>query len=61
MTVIEQAESLRQQAVELLLAERARIDAMLASFGDKKVPVVKRGRPPKLPSGQLCSSESIEL
>lgn len=47
MNAIEQADVLQQQAVELLLAERQRIDDRLAQLGDKKAPAVKRGRPPK--------------
>jgi len=50
MTAIEQAEQLRNQAIEILVAERARIDEQLASFGygqEKAALPKKRGRKPK--------------
>lgn len=49
MNAIEQADQLQQQAVELLLAERQRIDDRLAQLqGTKKDPDAKRrGRPSK--------------
>jgi hypothetical protein len=49
MTAIEQAQQLRDQAIAILMAERDRIDAQLAQFGEIKVPVTRRGRPPKQP------------
>lgn len=50
MTAIEQAEQLRRQAVEILTAERGRIDEQLAQlgYGQEKAPLgKKRGRKPK--------------
>ncbi len=48
-TVLDQVDALTAQAVELLLAERERIDQRLAQLGDKKSPDMKRrGRPPKV-------------
>jgi hypothetical protein len=64
MTALEQADALAQEAIELLLAERQRIDDRLAQLGDKKSPDKRRGRPPKakdpLTSGLLCTTERIE-
>jgi hypothetical protein len=50
MTAIEQAEQLRLQAIEILTAERQRLDEQLAQlgYGQEKAPLgKKRGRKPK--------------
>jgi hypothetical protein len=50
MNPIEQAEQLRLQAIEILLAERARIDGRLVQLGhgqEKAALPKKRGRKPK--------------
>jgi hypothetical protein len=50
MTAIEQAQELQRQAVEILIAERGRIDDQLAQLGhgQEKAPSgKKRGRKPK--------------
>ena len=50
MTAIEQAQSLQQQAIAILIAEREQIDAHLAQlgYGEKNAPLgKKRGRPVK--------------
>jgi hypothetical protein len=48
MNILEEVAQLKAQAVELLLAERERIDAELAIFGQQKNPNAKRrGRPPR--------------
>jgi hypothetical protein len=61
MTAIEQADVLTQQAIDLLLAERQRIDNRLTQLGNKKGPAVKRGRPLKstqpLISAQPCMTD----
>ncbi len=47
MNTLQQVAILKQQAVDLLLAERDRIDAELAILGQEKAPNNKRrGRPP---------------
>jgi hypothetical protein len=66
MTTFEQVAQLKQQAVELLLSERERIDAELAILQVEKTPAQKRrGRPLKvIESDQLSrtySSESAPL
>ena len=50
MTAIEQSQLLRNQAVQILLAEQGRINEQLAllGHGDKKATLVKRGRPKKI-------------
>jgi len=48
MTAIEQAEQLRLQAVQILTAERDRIDSLLAQLGNEKGPGKKRGPKPKM-------------
>jgi hypothetical protein len=59
MDTLEQVADLKRQAVELLLAERERIDAELAIFTDKKDPSVKRrGRPPRLPEQVSSPTET---
>lgn len=45
MTALEQVAALKAQAVELLLAERARIDEQLAIL-QENAPAKKRGRKP---------------
>jgi len=49
MTAREQAEQLRQQAIQTLLEEKEAIDGMLGTLGyGENVPAMKRrGRPPK--------------
>ena len=50
MTALEKAEGLRQEAINLLLDERKRIDESLAQLGhaqEQKSPGKRRGRPPK--------------
>jgi hypothetical protein len=64
MNTLEQVATLKQQAVELLLAERDRIDAELAILGQEKATTQKRrGRPPKtsdLPSGPADTIHSTD-
>jgi hypothetical protein len=50
MTAIEQANELTRQAIGILIAERERIDELLAQLGhgEIKSPAVKRGRPAKV-------------
>ena len=66
MTTFEQVAQLKQQAVELLLSERERIDAELAILQVEKTPAQKRrGRPSKVivsdqPS-RTYSSESAQI
>jgi len=66
MTALEQVAQLKQQAVELLLAERDVIDAELSILqGEIKSPAKKRGRPSKVivsdqPS-RTYSSESAQI
>jgi hypothetical protein len=60
MTAIEQAEQLRLQAIEILTAERGRIDEQLAQLGhgQEKAPTGKRrGRKPK----NFVEQEVLEL
>jgi hypothetical protein len=58
-TVLEQADALTQQAVELLLAERERIDERLAQL--KKDPDAKRrGRPRKDITSQPSQPDTIQ-
>jgi hypothetical protein len=49
MSALDQAEELRQKAITILLSELQQIEERLAQLGhgDKKVPAVRRGRPPK--------------
>ena len=59
MDILDQVEQLKAQAVELLLAERERIDAQLAILQpDKKDPSKRRGRPPK-PASPVQSSYQL--
>lgn len=60
MDVIEQVALLKAQAIELLIAERHRIDAVLASLqpGQEKAPAKRRGRPPRPISDQLYTTQS---
>jgi hypothetical protein len=64
MGILEQVDQLKAQAVELLLAERKRIDAQLAILQGEKKPASKRGRPARLRESsqpdQLYSSESTQ-
>lgn len=69
MTIIEQAEELRQQAISLLMEERDQIDAQLAllGYGQEKAPSGKRrGRRPKnftepeAPEPDASRSETIQ-
>ena len=51
MNAIDQAQALRQQAIDILLAERRRIDEELAQFGHGQIKATlgkKRGRPLKV-------------
>jgi hypothetical protein len=47
MTAREQAEELRQRAIQTLLEEKEAIDAMLSTLGYDKKKAKRRGRPPK--------------
>ena len=47
MTAREQAEQLRQQAIQTLLEEREAIDKMLGTLGYDEKKAKRRGRPPK--------------
>jgi hypothetical protein len=58
MNAIEQADALQQQAIELLLAERERIDQRLAQLKKDPISVKKRGRPAK--SSQLFQPDTTE-
>lgn len=62
MTAIEQAQALQTQAIEILIAERDRIDAHLVQlgYGEIKSPAVKRGRPAKVrPLSSSVHSDTI--
>ena len=50
MTALEKAAELQDEAVNILLAERDRIDARLEQlgYGDNKSPAIKRGSPRKV-------------
>jgi hypothetical protein len=61
-TVLEQADALTAQAVELLLAERQRIDDRLAQLGQNKTALPKKRGRPKGSTSELappCSSEPV--
>ena len=63
MTILDQAEELRQQAIGLLLNEREQIDLRLNQLGyEKAAPGKKRGRPPKLkePLDPSCRSSTSD-
>ena len=47
MTAREQAEQLRQQAIQTLLEEKEAIDGMLGTLGYDEKKAKRRGRPPK--------------
>jgi hypothetical protein len=60
MTILDQAEELRQKAIGLLLNEREQIDQRLNQLGhdeQKTAPSKRRGRPPK----QLVQEQAPEL
>jgi hypothetical protein len=47
MTAREQAEQLRQQAIQTLVEEKEAIDVMLTTLGYDEKKAKRRGRPPK--------------
>jgi hypothetical protein len=64
MTLLDQAEELRQKAIGLLLSEREQIDQRLNQLGYEKAPLgKKRGRPPKSiqPDAKSIQPEGPEL
>jgi hypothetical protein len=63
MSALEEVSKLKQQAIAILVNERARIDAEIELFGNEKATFgKKRGRPSKVTASsqpsQICSSES---
>ena len=60
MTAIKQAHDLKQQAIDLLLNEREKIDQELQQLGhgEIKSPSKRRGRPPKI-SGTFDQPENF--
>ena len=60
MTAREQAEQLRQQAIQTLLEEKEAIDAMLTTLGYDEKKAKRRGRPPKQQEIQEVSAPASE-
>jgi hypothetical protein len=60
MTAIEQANTLTQQAIAILLAEREQIDAHLSQLGYGQEKTVKRGRPRKTIINKEATNETLD-
>ncbi len=63
MSAIDQASELTTQAIQILLAERQRIDDILKQLGhgqEKTTTMKRRGRPPKELSPTYLSDSSEE-
>lgn len=68
MTALEEVAELKQKAIEILLAERERIDEQLALL-QENAPAKRRGRKPKVtgpeatepPADRSYTNQSVEL
>lgn len=59
MDILDRVAALKAQAIDLLLAERKRIDNELLGLGyEKNASAKRRGRPPRQEASELIASHS---